>query len=410
MGTNNQSKNSKETERIDSIIRSLICISFDETKKVADELVLQGKDILTYLISALEEMLSPRWRDPFNRRITDFDGALKALIYAISRIGGKQAIEAIGEILKIEHPRVEKILVEDLSIAFMRLGETGIDYLIKLLEHWGLTQRPTVIEILARIGTPAGLPLIKALEDEKRGIRAGAASVLGRINDARATGPLIDAYRRGLKIEDSYTLEEVETALKRMTNLQCTKLVQALKDRNELVRMIAADELSKVKEKAATHALINSLDDRSCHVRYLAAYSLDKHGIIFEENRKLKAKYLIAKKHWRKAEELGGIYSAEAFCNILDDSEESIRRRASKALTKIGKEAVPCLLDVLRSQVPEKKRFRPLIVEMLVQIGKPSLPYLKETIQHESLKSTNEIKEILKKISDRNHVKEDTDA
>lgn len=409
MGKSNQSKKSKETERIDSIIRSLWCISFDETKKVADELVLQGKDILTDLISALEEMLSPSWRDPFNKTITDSDEALKGLVYAISRIGGKQAIEAIGEILKIEHPRVEKIFVEDLSIAFMRLGETGIDYLIKLLEYWR-PQRSTVIEILVRIGTPAVVPLIKALEDEKRSIRAGAASVLGRINDARATGPLLDAYRRGLKIDDFDTLEEVETALKRMTNLQCTKLVQALEDRNELVRMIAADELSKVKEKAATNALINSLEDRSCHVRFLAAHSLDKHGIIFEENRKLKAKYLIAKKHWRKAEELGGIYSAEAFCNILDDSEESIRRRASKALTKIGKEAVPFLLDVLRSQVPEKKRFRPLIVETLVQIGKPALPYLKEAIQHESLKSANEIKEILEKISDRNLVKEETDA
>lgn len=96
---------------------------------------------------------------------------------------------------------------------------------------------------LADIGKPAVEPLIEALEgSDDFAIRAGAANVLGMINDPIAVEPLIIG----------------------------------LKDSDEQVRLASADSLGEIGDPRAIEPLMNTLNDTYYLVAEAASSSLDK--------------------------------------------------------------------------------------------------------------------------------------
>lgn len=140
----------------------------------------------------------------------------------------EEAARALGEIGEpavkplIEALEDENLLVQEWAIK--ALGKIGDAKAVKpLIESISRTQhirfRPVVqldillvkaVEALVKIGEPAVKPLIKALKDEF--VRAEAAQALGKIGDARAVKPLIQA----LKVDDGLARGDIERALKKI--------------------------------------------------------------------------------------------------------------------------------------------------------------------------------------------------
>jgi HEAT repeat protein len=114
----------------------------------------------------------------------------------------KYAAEALG---KIQDPRAAKPLVaalQDTNTNVRDASKTAIKELaakdpkvIKLLIPGLTSENQKLLDetrsALARIGTPAVDPMIKALKDENAMIRLGAAIVLGDIGDQKAIKPLV---------------------------------------------------------------------------------------------------------------------------------------------------------------------------------------------------------------------------
>ncbi len=134
-------------------------------------------------------------------------------------------------------------------------------------------------EALARIGSAAVSPLIKALKDEHYLIRAGAADALGRIGPAAASA--IAALAEALRDERMIVRASAAKALGRMGETAAPAvpaLARALRDDYCLVRRNAAEALGEIGPAAqdATRAVVDTTSDEYLFVREVAQATLRK--------------------------------------------------------------------------------------------------------------------------------------
>jgi len=190
-------------------------------------------------------------------------------------------------------------------------------------EFWVV--RSSAAEALAKIGftTEETVPaLIDTLEDEDESVRSRAAEALGKI------GPTAK--------------EAVPT------------LIDALQDQDESVRSRAAEALGEIgpTAKEAVPALIEALQDE--YVRYHAALALAKIGENLQDAMPVvidNLKTHIGCNHESISEDLGkiGKNAVPALIAVLKDKDWSVRWVAARALGKISadaKEAVPELTEI----------------------------------------------------------------
>ena len=205
-----------------------------------------------------------------------------------------------------------------------------IDPMIRDLksETWG--SREKAIETLVRIGKPAVEPLITALNDDVPAIRTGAAEVLGKIKDSRATEPLIQA----LKDETWGVREKAAEALGRIKDSRAVEpLIQALKDETWGVRETAIEALSRIG-KSAVVPLVEALEDEDAGVRTETARALQELRWR-PKNHSHKASYSIARKDWDELVRLGRPAVA-SLIKVLKDEEPRVREKAARTLGEIG--------------------------------------------------------------------------
>jgi HEAT repeat protein len=122
-------------------------------------------------------------------------------------------------------------------------------------------------------------PLIAVLTNsgEAPGSQRTAAVVLGRIEDERALGPLLDALRN----PDAGVRAAAALASGRIGDERALgPLLDALKDPNADVRAAAAASLAseRIGDERALGPLLDALKDRDCDVREAAAKSLSLFG------------------------------------------------------------------------------------------------------------------------------------
>lgn len=169
-------------------------------------------------------------------------------------------------------------------------------------------------------------PLLEALHDKNKTVRAIAVETLGEIGDERAVEPLIDA----------------------------------LKDSSSLVRKKAAEALGALGDRRAVEALIKAIDDKAPEVSYQAEMSLGKLG-----DRRATMPLVNALKDINKA------YGAADALEKLDDPDSAglilrlvmngeVKGYAESAVSHLivnaGKPAVNYLLGSLRSADKEKRK------------------------------------------------------
>jgi HEAT repeat protein len=202
---------------------------------------------------------------------TDDADAVETLVAAATedeavavRAAAIDALDRIGpEALERTIARLEGIETGD------RAGWAAAAAYVDALDAERPSVRMAAATVLGRIGDAEAVgPLVERLEgDEPRPrVRARTARALGRIGDPRAAGALTGALDDGA----TAVRREAAVALGAVGAVDLDGLVAATDDPDEGVRRAAVDALGASGDPAALSALVDALDDRSGAVRRAA--------------------------------------------------------------------------------------------------------------------------------------------
>ena len=158
--------------------------------------------------------------------------------------------------------------------AAITLGEMGdercVEPLCRALRDGDWQVREVAIEGLGQIGSPAAELLIKLLRDWD--VRKYAIAALGKIRDERVLDPLM------LQLRNDEFKDDAVNALVELGQPALSRLIKALKDKDENVRKQAVLALGRIKEAEAIDPLIEMLSDGDWFTRLTAAAALEAIG------------------------------------------------------------------------------------------------------------------------------------
>jgi HEAT repeat protein len=158
--------------------------------------------------------------------------------------------------------------------AAITLGEMGDERCVEPLGHalrdgdWQV--REVAIEGLGQIGSPAVELLIKLLRDWD--VRKYAIAALGKIRDERVLDPLM------LQLKNDEFKDDALNALVELGEPAVSRLVNAMKDKDENVRRQAVLALGRIKHAKAIDPLIDMLSDSDWFTRLTSAAALEAIG------------------------------------------------------------------------------------------------------------------------------------
>ncbi len=156
--------------------------------------------------------------------------------------------------------------------AIITLGEMGdercVEPIVRCLPDGDWQVREAAIEALAMIGSPAVDMLLRYVRDYDA--RKPAIKALGKINDERVLDPLI-TFMRSDEFKDDATW-----ALAELGKPAVPRLLELLKDPEEVTRKQAIIALGEIKDESCVDALIESLKDPDWFTRLSAASALEK--------------------------------------------------------------------------------------------------------------------------------------
>lgn len=158
--------------------------------------------------------------------------------------------------------------------AIITLGEMGdercIEPIVRCLPDGDWQVRDAAIEALAMIGSPAVELLLRYARDYDA--RKPAIKALGKINDERVLDPLI-SFMRSDEFKDDAT-----RALAELGKPAVGRLLELLKDPEEVTRKQAILALGEIKDASSVDSLIERLQDTDWFTRLSAAGALEKIG------------------------------------------------------------------------------------------------------------------------------------
>jgi HEAT repeat protein len=297
-------------------------------------------------------------------------------------------------------PMIERILayptriwgsIPDRTNVFLGLGQSGplaIPPLFQSLQEgndllWNTSDvRSGAAEALGQIGDAQAVPsLLRALHDRDRDVRCSVVEALGRIGDVHAVPALLQA----LNDSNMNIVWKTIEALGQIGNAQAISgLVQALGDWRSPVPGKAAEALVKIGPPAVP-SLVQALQNRDNNVRRIAADTLGQIGVAqavpgliqaLQDSDKLVC--------ISAAKALGQIEGdAQALPNLIEALQDMgwlVRFGAVEALGQIEVlQAIPHLLRTLQDENPYVRR---RTVEVLGQIGDPqAIPGLIQALQ-----------------------------
>lgn len=158
--------------------------------------------------------------------------------------------------------------------AAITLGEMGdercVEPLCNALRDGDWQVREVAIEGLGQIGSPAVELLIKLLRDWD--VRKYVIAALGKIRDERVLDPLM------LQLKNDEFKDDATNALVELGEPSVSRLVKALKDKDEMVQKQAIMALGRIKSAEAIDPLIVMLGDKDWFTRLTSAAALEAIG------------------------------------------------------------------------------------------------------------------------------------
>lgn len=190
-------------------------------------------------------------------------------------------------------------------------------------------------------------PLIAHLDDRRAEVRASAAAALGTLGAEQAAGPLANL----LRTNRIGATAEIADALEKIGQPSIAPLTPALQHPEVEVRLTATQTIAAIGTDEAVVPLGNALTDDEVKVRRAAADALRN---------------------------LADIRVLAQLSDALTDEESSVYYAARDALARLGRPAVPVLVDRLGSDSP---RIAYTAEQALARIGEAAVQPLLETVR-----------------------------
>lgn len=332
--------------------KALIKIGLPALLPLIDALGNKQTDIRKESVEILGCIGDDQAVEPLSKLLEDEDASIREqVIVSLGKIGGSRAIEMVTQSLGDKNPDVRK-KAEINSIgnknpevrkkAVMILGESGapraIELLIGRLKDSDFTIREQAAVFLGKIGDKQAVePLIKHLNDSDSDVRIAALGALGEIGDARAIDPIIET------LDDSNSKITGKAA-----GILDTLHWQPQNDQAGAAYYIAKMEFDQWLQigKPAVEPLIRALRSWG------------------EEKKPLRAAEVLG--------EIGDPRAAAPLVELLGDEKLGAKKEIQDAIVKLGKPAVPELIDAMknyRGLVERRDRTRRRVIDILVKIG-----------------------------------------
>ncbi len=251
-------KDRKPSELFEELARYIVELAEEKRREEENEKKLQA--------------LSGDGVNPFIIALSDEDWRLR-----------KEAAEALGK-LKDERAvqHLSEVLLNDKDADVRRaaawaLGEIGspdaISALVRALDDEDRGVRESAVDALAKIGALDAL--LSALKSKKARVKSAAALALGRMGAEDAIPHLSEVLRNEKNPEVKWS---AAWALAEIGRKSLRALISALNDEDECVRWCAVEALGKLKDERAVDHLIKLLNDDARNVRSGAAWALGEIG------------------------------------------------------------------------------------------------------------------------------------
>ncbi len=301
------------------------------------------------------------------------------------------------------------------------MGPVAIRPLSTVLEDRNERIRNAALEAMGRIGSSGLEALVVALKDKNSQNRLHAAAALGKLDDIRAVEPLM----RCLRDPDVRVRRSAVASLGLINKQECVNpLIMALKDEDASVRTDAIKHLSLLNDPRKKDLFLAMLEDRSQRVirelvaamrmqadnyfddivllldsqnpvvKRNAAYALG----IFRDTRAVPALLLLLSSQnsaIRKATctslgQLGDRRAINSLITSLSDPEEEVCLAASNALARIGKVAIPAILNQMIGR--KKNKYAELALK---EMGNEAIDALVHLLQHEDINIRKAVVKVL---------------
>ncbi|MBI4777585.1 HEAT repeat domain-containing protein [Candidatus Desantisbacteria bacterium] len=293
--------------------------------------------------------------------------------WALGEIGDRGAIEPLIKKLRDDTLIYQELLPQTIEAVGKLKAEEAIPYLIEFLQQEGapLAERASLAEetplqekasleeeiasittsALVNIGTACVPSLIEVLSHGTDTARAHATLALGQLKDKRAVSPLTAM----LKDEAWYVRGAAVIALGEIADASAIEplAATAMEDKNEDVRVYAANALGKIDDDEVIKFLMISLDDSNPDIQLNAALALGERGYL--EGIQLLIEYLNARDPLIRKIVTGrlikiGTITIPALIKAMGHKNNTIRKVATDVLTTMGDDAIIPLLQVFEYQ------------------------------------------------------------
>jgi HEAT repeat protein len=158
--------------------------------------------------------------------------------------------------------------------ALKRIGNPALANLKAAINHASENVRYWTTRILASMGNEALSPLIEALEDPNQEIRIFAATALGDTEDKRSVYPLINA----LKDREWLVRKSAADSLMKIGLMHIEILVKSMNDPNPDIRYWVERIIGEIGDKAIKPLIDVLRNDRNREMRFFAAFGLSAIG------------------------------------------------------------------------------------------------------------------------------------
>lgn len=231
----------------------------NDVRAVEPLIALLNKNDTTVRKNALEalgKLGDVRAVDPIlealkDRRTIIQDTAFNALKNLLGALTKRRDIQTIGVILGYPDSLVRRLAITALGDI---PSSQSAALLVPVLDDPDTRIRDTAIDVLKKIGEPAGEPLVTTLQEGDIKVRILAAMILGDIRDTRAVEPLMNtlSFHSGDFPLDAPRLRfESASALKKIRDPRAVEpLIRALKDDIPAVRESARTALEEIGTEA----------------------------------------------------------------------------------------------------------------------------------------------------------------
>lgn len=380
---------------------------------------------------ALGELGSPQALEPLMGCFKDADDVVKLnATTAVAKINDTKKVENLAEALKdpdenvrvsaidflakMEYVKVESYLMEALKDrsaevrrkAVVVLGKIAnkslAGRLMELATDSSAEVREAIANALGKFKDPQAVPvLINLLKDENPQVKSSAIWALGIIGDPSALEPLTELLGTS---SDELISENVKNAIARFKPEAVEeRLMNALKNPSETVRMDAAESLTLLSGPKAITPLMGALKDSSVYVRKKIVQCLGTickkpdpatQGIITEKSKCVPADKLneVVTAFCRLIKDdeavrelviatLGEIkspHSVDSILTALSDKTGSVRVVSARVLGEMREvRAIPNLIEALKDSDAKVRDSAALALE---RIGDPCIPGVRECL------------------------------